>query len=56
MMIAPDRLGALPWVQLCATCQDAAEQRNEQDRSSAPCRGSDESDRETVGYFRESSG
>jgi RNA polymerase-binding transcription factor DksA len=35
LTIAPERLGALPWVQLCATCQDAAEQRNEEGRSSA---------------------
>lgn len=42
-----DRNGApwgLPWVQLCATCQDAAEQRNES--------GSTESNSEAVGGFR----
>jgi hypothetical protein len=44
--IAPERLRALPWVRLCAGCQDAADQRNELDRSSAPGHTPDESDRE----------
>lgn len=34
--IAPERLRALPWVELCAACQDAADARHEPDRSAAP--------------------
>jgi RNA polymerase-binding transcription factor DksA len=32
--IAPERLRALPWVQLCTACQDAVDHINEQDLSS----------------------
>jgi RNA polymerase-binding transcription factor DksA len=41
-VIAPERLRALPWVTLCAECQDASDRNNELDPSSAPGRVRDE--------------
>ena len=44
--IAPERLKALPWVQLCVACQDAVDQRSDHDRSFAFGHTPDESEGE----------
>jgi RNA polymerase-binding transcription factor DksA len=56
VMIAPERLGALPWVQICAECQDAVDQRDEPDTSSASARTRDESNSATFSHVREPTG
>jgi RNA polymerase-binding transcription factor DksA len=51
--IAQERLRALPWARLCAECQDASDQNNEPDPSSAPGCFRNETGPPIFGDFRE---